>query len=78
MGDQFALAQLLESKGIGVQCGSTLSEITTQDIVDSYRAGESCFSRCEQMLERIRGDDGIAAQSAVQAVVTLVRGLGSS
>ena len=78
MGDQFALAQLLESKGIGVQCGSTLSEITTQDIVDSFRAAESCFSRCEQMLERIRGDDGIAAQSAVQALVTLVRGLGSS
>ena len=26
------------------------------------------------MLERIRGDDGFAAQSAVQALVTLVRG----
>lgn len=79
MGDQFALAQLLQSKGVGVQCGSKLSDITTQDIVDSFRAGEACFSRCERMMERIRRDDDSAgAQTAAHAIVALVRGFQSS
>ena len=58
MGDQFALSQLVESKGLGVRVGSDkLSELTTQDIVVAVRrvAIESGITQnCHDLGEKIQ------------------------
>jgi hypothetical protein len=74
MGDQFALAQLLEGMGLGTQCGSRLSEVTTQDIINAFRVGENCYSRCYRFAEGIRHDD--IGEKELRAIVDLVHDLG--
>jgi UDP:flavonoid glycosyltransferase YjiC (YdhE family) len=76
MGDQFALAQLLVGRGLGAQCGTRLSDITTQDIINAYRVGEKCFARCRQISKSIVHDHS-TVDPGLRAIVSLVTRLGS-
>ena len=51
MGDQFSFAALVEAKGLGVQCGTKLSTLTCQDIVEAVRRIEGIL---ENKLPAIR------------------------
>jgi hypothetical protein len=65
---QFAWAQLMEAKGYGVQCGSRLSELSVQDVVQAVEAGRKCKDSCRGLGLRIRQD----RPSAVERLADLL------
>jgi len=76
MGDQFAWAALFEGKGLGVQCGSRLSEITAKDIIDAIKVGQDIFVHCKRISASIRNNHSTPVGG--HAIVDLIQNLSSS
>lgn len=56
MGDQFFFASLLKAKGLGVQCGSSLTSVTTENISTSIDEAFKCRESCKRMGKNMEGD----------------------
>jgi len=72
MGDQFALAELVEAKGYGVKCGSKLSDITVEDIVQAVHNGRICATRCQDLARKIREDTSTGPEKMANLVLELL------
>jgi len=62
MGDQFFFAAILEARGLGVQCGANLTNITADEVAESIDKALACCDACREMGKAMREDgDGAAA-----------------
>lgn len=56
MGDQFSFASLVEAKGLGVQCGTNLSTISSEEIFVAVNKAAKCMDICARLGARIRSE----------------------
>jgi sterol 3beta-glucosyltransferase len=54
MGDQFSFAALVQAKGLGVQCGTKLSQLSSGEIVQAVRQASACTENCRILGGQIR------------------------
>lgn len=59
MGDQFFFAALLKAKGLGVQCGGSLTSVTGKDIADAVEEALLCKENCRQVGEAMQSVNGV-------------------
>ena len=72
MGDQFALAQLVQAKGLGAQCGSKLSEIKSVDIIHAVGAGTKCIETCHNLGRKIQEERTTGAEKIVDLILRII------
>ena len=56
MGDQFSFAALVQAKGLGVQCGTKLSQLSLGKIVQAVRQASACMENCRILGVQIRSE----------------------
>jgi len=54
MGDQFFWAKLLEAKGYGVACGSSLTTLTKDEMTEAIESARSCIPACKKLASSIQ------------------------
>ena len=73
MGDQFAFAALLQAKQLGVQCGTKLSKLTSQDVVTAVQRTQSSdrliLAKCQQVGKELQTS---ASRYSVKALADLL------
>lgn len=72
MGDQFAIAQLVQAKGLGVQCGSKLSEVTSEDIIRAVGASRKCIDTCKNLRCQIQMEKSSGAAKIVALILRIM------